>query len=509
MFLKKAVSLVILVSLMISLLSGIVPANATGSLSLSGKVIILDAGHGVATDNRVGLYSEHTTMLALARRVKPLLESLGATVYMTRDSNATVPLQSASAMINIWALEAVRSTRTNSSEIAEINRLIALMQGIINEPIAEGYRLMNLPYTSTRTIHPDLRRIFELQNDPIIRNNFLVISLHSNAASSTTIRGAEAYYISPTENRNSGLYFSGYSHSAQSKAFGDMILNHINNAGIPRRTFGLRAENYSIIREINVPGVLVENGFHTNETDRNLLLNPDFLERLAWAYHNAVAEFFGASGSGQQTTTESIFSDVPRNSVAYDAIHWAQANGIVTGQAGRFYPSDNITRAAFALVLWRYDGYPSTGERAGFTDVPASHIAHDAIMWAQANGIVTGQAGRFFPSDSITRQAMVLMLYRYHILNGGAASTNNNAIAAFSDRGRITPIAVDAMNWAVTHGLMTGADGRLYPEDPITRAAVVLVLYRYMNTFGGSAVAQAAELIDALTEETSATNPEQ
>jgi N-acetylmuramoyl-L-alanine amidase len=269
---------------------GITRGNFSGSLL--GKVIILDPGHGTIGSPGTAGYNEAVAMLDLARRIRPLLEAQGATVIMTRDSEVNVPIAVRCAMINIRALEAVRGTRTNASEIAEINRLIGVMQSIMNNP-SLGNTYMNVdPFNASRHIHPDLRQIFELQNNPVIRDNFLMISLHSNAATSTGVRGAEVYFIDPSAHSNTGTYFGGFSYTAQSRAFANILLNHIHNAGIPRRTHGLRAENYAMIREINIPAVLTENGFHTNAEDRELLSSPDFRQHLAVAYQNAIIEYF-------------------------------------------------------------------------------------------------------------------------------------------------------------------------------------------------------------------------
>jgi len=182
----------------------------------------------------------------------------------------------------------------------------------------------------------------------------------------------------------------------------------------------------------------------------------------------------------QSPPSPTTFSDVPATSIAFNAINWAQSNGYVTGSGGRFFPNDNLTRASLALILHRYAGNPvPAGSGGAFSDVSRSNIAFNAITWANENGIVTGSGGRFFPNDPITRESMVLMLYRYHILISGPVTSPADALNTFTDRGRISPVAVDAMRWAVSTGLMTGSGNRLFPGDRTTRAATVLVLYRY------------------------------
>jgi N-acetylmuramoyl-L-alanine amidase len=264
--------------------------------SLAGKIIILDPGHGTIGSPGAAGYNEAVAMLDFARRMKPILEEQGATVVLTRNSETNILLSVRCAQINILAMETVRDTLTDENAIAEINRLIPVMQSIINNPGTNGNYYMNVdPFNASRRIHPDLQRIFEITNVPVIRDNFLVISLHSNAVGpggSTSIRGAEVYYIDPSARVNTRTYYPGFSFTAQSRTFGDILLNHINNAGIPRRANGLRAENYAIIREINVPAVLAENGFHTNPADRELLMNPSFMYHLAHAYRNAILEYF-------------------------------------------------------------------------------------------------------------------------------------------------------------------------------------------------------------------------
>jgi len=184
-------------------------------------------------------------------------------------------------------------------------------------------------------------------------------------------------------------------------------------------------------------------------------------------------------------TANSAFPDVPANHPAVNAINWANHNGIVTGNNGLFLPEDNMTRASYALILYRYEGRPAVSSTGGFSDVPASHVAHTAITWANANGIVTGAGDRFLPEDNMTRAQMVLMMHRYNNLKGRNNTSSSTALDSFSDRGSVPAAAQEAMRWAVTHGMITGNAGRLMPNDPVTRAQVVLILFRYVNAFVG------------------------
>jgi len=261
---------------------------------LSGRVIFLDPGHDDETDNIFGDYSEQTTMLIFAEKIKPRLEELGATVYLMRDSDKRKQSEVRCAFINKCALEAVKEARLHDDEAAdvgEIDRLISIMQSIIGDPeLAEIY--MNTPYDPKRTIHPDQARILELENDDEILSRFLFISLHSDASSNFGENGARAFYIS-TEDKVVQTYYDNVPYSSYSEIsndFADMILDHIAGTGFDNQ--GSFAENYFMIREHNIPGVLVENGYHTNSADRAKLQSDDFLEILADAYADAVVEYF-------------------------------------------------------------------------------------------------------------------------------------------------------------------------------------------------------------------------
>jgi N-acetylmuramoyl-L-alanine amidase len=61
------------------------------TLSLAGKKILLDPGHGNQTSGSIGFYGtkESSVNLSVANKLKSLLESHGATVFMTRETDTT------------------------------------------------------------------------------------------------------------------------------------------------------------------------------------------------------------------------------------------------------------------------------------------------------------------------------------------------------------------------------------------------------------------------------------
>jgi hypothetical protein len=176
---------------------------------------------------------------------------------------------------------------------------------------------------------------------------------------------------------------------------------------------------------------------------------------------------------------EKEFVDVG-NHWAGDAIDFVAARTIFNGDtAGNFQPDVSMTRGMLAQVLYNLEQNPeavTTG--AIFPDVDSDDWYADAISWASANGVTNGYGnGSFGPDDSITREQLVTMLYRYF---GG--STVSGAISRFPDAGQVSSYAVDAMNWAVGAGIITGTSaGTLSPTTTASRAEVATMFQRFLN----------------------------
>ena len=126
-----------------------------------------------------------------------------------------------------------------------------------------------------------------------------------------------------------------------------------------------------------------------------------------------------AAGCPEPENAKSPFVDVENSGSCkpyYKAILWAAEQGITTGvDKNHFQPSATVTRAQFVTFLWRYEGESDTnGSISGFKD--ARSIAkpfRTAVAWAVENGITTGYNDKTFrPSDTCTRWAVVLFMYR-------------------------------------------------------------------------------------------------
>ena len=292
--------------------------------SLYGRVVILDAGHGIGAPGGGRIlsagYFEHERMFLLAGFIYDELLNRGATVHMTRTCPMDVALPVRPTMMNRWSVEALlgdrfsrlkkRSTQTHEKHmlIEEIDQLLAsleLLDRIIyNHPVyAPIYINYPFDYGLQTQIHPSWQKIFEFQSDPLIRYNWLAISLHSNGTTSPFASGADVFFAGNNNPRNR-RYFANYSHEDITELFGHMLLDGIAQLGIrPNR---VRVHHFMVIRETNLPAVLAENGYHTNEQDRRLLQDDDFMRRLAIVYANTIEEYFAHINRYRQQYYENL-----------------------------------------------------------------------------------------------------------------------------------------------------------------------------------------------------------
>lgn len=187
-------------------------------------------------------------------------------------------------------------------------------------------------------------------------------------------------------------------------------------------------------------------------------------------------------------STVAVFNelhDVPESQWYYDSVKGAVLRGLFNGVSpSRFNPNDTMTRAMLVTVLWRYAGAPAEGANK-FSDVPAGQWYTGAVAWAAHNHIVDGVGGgRFAPNDTITREQMAAILYRY----AGTIKEDTSARAdldGFADRAKVSGWASDAIRWCVAAqyigGSRSGDKLLLDPQGSATRAQVAAILMRFLK----------------------------
>ena len=187
----------------------------------------------------------------------------------------------------------------------------------------------------------------------------------------------------------------------------------------------------------------------------------------------------GPSAPG--TSDESkAFRDVPEDAWFRDAVAWAVSEGVMNGVSETsFAPDASCTRAMVVTMLWRLEGEPEHGSDP-FDDVAAGSWYEQAVAWAAEQGVVKGFSETAFrPEDSVTREQLAAILYRYAGYKGTAVSPDAN-ILDYADALDVSDWAVEAMRWAVQEGIVQGVGGnRLAPGSGATRAQIAAMFLRF------------------------------
>ncbi len=172
-----------------------------------------------------------------------------------------------------------------------------------------------------------------------------------------------------------------------------------------------------------------------------------------------------------------IFTDVADNAWYHDAVYAAAEKNLMVGVGNnKFDPNGTVTRSQVARIIWNMAGQPAVSGTTPFTDVSSNSWYTQAVVWAYQNGVVKGTSSTTFePNATVTRQDFTVMLYRY----AGSPATSTD-LSKFSDAGSVSSYAKDAVQWAVSKGIIVGTNnGLLNPKGSLTRAEAATIMVRY------------------------------
>jgi N-acetylmuramoyl-L-alanine amidase len=144
-----------------------------------------------------------------------------------------------------------------------------------SELVNRGYRVV---MTRSRDEFISLKKRAQMAND--LKSQVLV-SIHFNAAHNKEANGIEIFY---PKNAKPWKY-------KQSKFLAQTILRKmlLNTKANSR---GIKEGNLCVIRETNMPAVLVECGFITNEQECKKMMNPEYQKTLAKSIAQGLDEYF-------------------------------------------------------------------------------------------------------------------------------------------------------------------------------------------------------------------------
>ncbi len=183
------------------------------------------------------------------------------------------------------------------------------------------------------------------------------------------------------------------------------------------------------------------------------------------------------------------FTDVKSTSWYYDAVRICNENGLFEGMTETtFATSTGMTRSMFVTVLAAADeGYDASQyTKSSFTDIREGSWYLAPAEWANSIGVANGIGeGAFGPKNTITRQELALMLYKYAEYKGMDVTTDGSVdMSSYPDNSAASGWATTALEWSVQNGLISGvASGNetiLSPKGTATRAMVAQIMVKYL-----------------------------
>lgn len=117
-------------------------------------------------------------------------------------------------------------------------------------------------------------------------------------------------------------------------------------------------------------------------------------------------------------------------------------------------------------------------------DINESEYYSSAVAWAAENEIVNGIGdNKFAPNAEITREQLIVILYRYaKVMKVDVSVAENTNILSYDDFNQIAEYSISAFKWGCGEGIISGRTATtLSPKGNATRAEVATMLMRFIE----------------------------
>ena len=178
----------------------------------------------------------------------------------------------------------------------------------------------------------------------------------------------------------------------------------------------------------------------------------------------ALAEYEGFVCGKDENCILAGYADLKPDAWYHDGVHYCLVRGLMTGKTDSvFAPDGLVNRQQVWMILARLSG-----------EKPANMA--EARAWAMKSDISDGSN----PTNTVTRQQLAAMLYRYAQQQGKGFTGEWFFLLDCTDRDSIASYAYEAMCWCNMNKIIGGfADGTVRPTATATRAQMAAMLQRF------------------------------
>ncbi len=122
----------------------------------------------------------------------------------------------------------------------------------------------------------DLKSRVEIANGS---SGDLFVSIHQNSFPKSSAKGAQVFY---------------YKGSEEGKRLAALIQSRLKEVVDVDNDRAAKAnESYYVLKQIEIPSVIVECGFLSNSVEHDKLMSDEYQEKIAWAIYMGILDYFG------------------------------------------------------------------------------------------------------------------------------------------------------------------------------------------------------------------------
>ena len=193
---------------------------------INGKTVVIDPGHGGDDPGKIGVNKEKEkdVNLAISKKLFQVLNEQGYKVVLTRSEDV------------------VLGDGDKFSKISDLNKRCE----IINNAYEEN-------------------------------NKCIMVSIHQNSFTQTSVHGAQSFYFQRSE---------------QSKLLGETLQKILNEKANEKEKKAKPNDSYYILINSKCPGIIVECGFLSNSDEATKLTNETYQKELAEILSEGISTYF-------------------------------------------------------------------------------------------------------------------------------------------------------------------------------------------------------------------------